>query len=345
MDRFKRSRHSLALRAAAILSLTIGFLHGAKAGSFSDNFNDGNDDGWTRYDPFADVLGQPSYASFDFPDGNRLRISSPPSPDPNSLGAARAADVRADIAQTSFFLTVDLTEWNDNLDQIVGLLARGSRIGLGSTIGYVFMYDPRYFETGEVAGRLEIDRLDGEMPSELTTLRIALDPKHAYRLAFTGLGSNLSGEVFDLNAGSALVANLHATEDKYDAGGPGVVVADASIGGAGPADGTFDNFTAAATAARGDINRDGEVNARDISALLAALADLHEYALAHGIDDSYLKQIGDLDGDGQITNADLQSLLNALRGAGTTSVPEPSSAMLRIAGTSMLFLFSRRGRL
>src|SRR5262245_40355161 len=137
----RKSSRPLALPMAALFAVFL--TANLRASGVSDDFNNGNDAPWTRYDPFADILGQTSYASFSFPGGNSLEISSPVSPNPDSLGSARAADVRADVPQTDFYETVDLVGWNNNLDQIVGLVARATTVGLGTTNGYLFVYNDR----------------------------------------------------------------------------------------------------------------------------------------------------------------------------------------------------------
>lgn len=83
----------------------------------------------------------------------------------------------------------------------------------------------------------------------------------------------------------------------------------------------------------GDFNRDSHVNGADISAMMAALADLPAYKSMKNLDDAQLAAIGDVNRDGQLNNADLQSLLNLLKAGGGSmnSVPEPSSLALGLA--------------
>jgi hypothetical protein len=65
----------LRLSAAALLAAIR-----AHAATIVDDFNDGNDTGWTRYSPFSG-FGAP--ASFTFPGGT----TTMPSPAPGVLGA------------------------------------------------------------------------------------------------------------------------------------------------------------------------------------------------------------------------------------------------------------------
>jgi hypothetical protein len=80
----------------------------------------------------------------------------------------------------------------------------------------------------------------------------------------------------------------------------------------------------------GDFNFDGHVNAADISAMEAALANLNNFESSHGLSSAYVNYIGDLNGDGQVNNADLQVLINDLKtGHGSFSeTPEPGSVVL-----------------
>jgi len=91
----------------------------------------------------------------------------------------------------------------------------------------------------------------------------------------------------------------------------------------------------------GDLDRDGQVNVADISALMSALADLPGYQAMHGpggaqLTNQQLAQIGDFTGDDQVTNADVQGLINYLATGGgfgqgsLMAVPEPSCLALSI---------------
>ena len=89
----------------------------------------------------------------------------------------------------------------------------------------------------------------------------------------------------------------------------------------------------------GDFNRDHKVDAADLPAMLAALADLKTYQAVNQLSDFELQAFGDIDSDGKITNADIQSFLNLLSsGAAMQLVPEPAAWMLFVTGFAILGL-------
>ena len=141
----------------------------------SDDFNDGDDSGWVRLDPLTEA-GAPA-GSFTFPDGG-YRVARGPSPSPEELGAARVGSHRPDIVQQGdFFLSIDVTGWDDAEDQNIGLLAMISEPGLGSTTGYALTLD-----TSERA--LYLSFVDLEAPSTLSTVELldSVSPEVGFRL-------------------------------------------------------------------------------------------------------------------------------------------------------------------
>ncbi len=80
--------------------------------------------------------------------------------------------------------------------------------------------------------------------------------------------------------------------------------------------------------AAGDFNRDGHINAADISQMELALTNPSAYKSLHpDLSDQDLAAIEDVNGDGKFTIADLQDLLIILKSGGgsNASVPEPST--------------------
>src|SRR6476660_8329936 len=125
----------------------------APAQVFSDNFNTGTDTGWTRYNPL-------NVGTWSFPGGNTYRIQAGASPS-SLLGPGRAGSYRADFTySTNFFVAADVVNWNNAIAESFGLGARLNNIGLGTTNGYLFLYDTS-------GGGLEIDRVDAEQTTIL----------------------------------------------------------------------------------------------------------------------------------------------------------------------------------
>ena len=84
----------------------------------------------------------------------------------------------------------------------------------------------------------------------------------------------------------------------------------------------------------GDFNRDGHVNAADITAMEQALTDLNTYQSNNFLSSANLTAIGDFDGDSHVTNADLQGLMSLLAAGGgsVAAVPEPAGGVLAALG-------------
>ena len=96
----------------------------------------------------------------------------------------------------------------------------------------------------------------------------------------------------------------------------------------------------------GDMNRDQQVNASDVSAMIAALANLPAYELAYNLTAAQVTAIGDVNGDGKFNSADVQALekfLAANHGTGIPA-PEPASIVLLVLTTPAFAWFPRRRR-
>jgi len=234
------------MRFIAILGLVYGCAVApvAHASLLFDDFNDGNDAGWTRYDPLAPFGAA---ATFSFPGGG-YRIQAPTSPLPGVVGPGRAGGFRPDTGSANFLLGVDLVGWDDTLEQGFGLVARGGELGLGTGDGYWMHYITRIPQSPGV-GALVLDRIDNEIPLILGVAPIKLDPTQDYRLVFTGVGTLLTGQIFSLSDLTIPLVTLMATDSAYTSGVAGLLVSDLNVGVNGPADATFDNFQASSVAA------------------------------------------------------------------------------------------------
>ncbi len=208
-----------------------------------DNFNDGNDSAptatWSHYDPIGT-------GSWSFPEGNKYRIQSAASPDPGTFGQGRAGSLLPS-SYSDFYVSVDVAGWDPSIHQILGVLARVTNPGPGSTSGYLFSHDSGD-PTSATAGDMDIVRLDGEVPTVLQNLTgndaIHFETNKQYRIVFIGMGTNLIGKVYELPNTSSPVVDLSAGDDGFTSGAVGLMVANnaTSSGYDGPADATFDNF-------------------------------------------------------------------------------------------------------
>src|SRR5688572_7266177 len=199
----------------------------------SDDFDDGNDAGWAHYAPLAPFGADGAYS---FPDGG-YRIEAPVSPAPGQLGPARAGSFKDQDSYSQFFVSVDVTGWNDTLDQSFGFLTRVKEAGLGTTDGYAFTYS-------NDGPSIDISLITDEAVTETrATKEIKILPIKPYRLVFEGDGTSFTGSLFDLEDLTTPLATISATDDTWAEGINGIFVFDNS-GGTKAADATFDNYFA-----------------------------------------------------------------------------------------------------
>jgi hypothetical protein len=246
---------SRRLRAGSvILAVALVLLQSTSLRAQVDDFDDGNDEGWTRFNPLT-VVG--AGATWSFPDG-AYRLEAPAPPVPNA-GPARAFTYRADARYSDFFAAADILAWNNEVNQAFGILGRGDNIGPGTTQGYVCNYNPNQ-SSGQPGGQFQINRATGEAEDgTLASANVTLEPGRAYRMVFMGVGSTLTGKLYALEDLTRPIATIvaHGDEDDRAAtypdgycglfvffrGGQAQWAESTSI-----ADATFDNYVAAATA-------------------------------------------------------------------------------------------------
>jgi hypothetical protein len=207
----------------------------------SDNFEDGNDLGWTRYDPIGSHPLLPDIASFSAA-SKAYRIRTVPSPSPEAAGPARAGAIRNDVSYTDFYVTVDLVDWDESFQQSVGILARVTEAGLGSTDGYVMTYN-------FLGKDIDITRFQNEDPAggglTLTgedSLELVKGKK--YRLVFFGRGTEFGARVFDLENLETPLVDCTGSDTTYPSGVCGLLVYDNSAAETMGTDATFDNYFA-----------------------------------------------------------------------------------------------------
>lgn len=262
------SKHlsSLSLARATLASALTVLLLGATAprlAAQSDNFNDGNDTGWTHYSlpnlpPGAPpyFLPEPGYwgaATYSYPaddsGGTAYRISAPGITNDmiNALNA-RAGSFRQDGYYSGrFFVGTDLLQWNATWRQEAGLLFYFQDIGLGTSDGYTATYSSAY-------KTMYISAIFDEVPDTVGQLAdgsIVLDPTHRYRLeASSHDGGTFLFQLFDKAEPGSPWASVIGQASHYSAGLCGLFVFEQT---APPspmgAEATLDNYYATTPAA------------------------------------------------------------------------------------------------
>src|SRR5437867_10071288 len=104
----ERLHFAKSFSLAAVVLLTFGLACALQAQS--DNFDDGNDQGWTHYDPIKVAVGS-DRGTWTFPSG-AYRIQSLASPAPSTLGPGRIASLRTDVTYSDFYLAADIVGWD-----------------------------------------------------------------------------------------------------------------------------------------------------------------------------------------------------------------------------------------
>lgn len=207
----------------------------------SDNFDDGNDDGWTRYDPQG-TLGQGPQASYFFTNGG-YRIQAHRDPALAQTGPARAGSYRTN-EYSDFEITADIVNWDDSLNQSIGLLARMTQVGFLTTDGYALTYQP-------ASDDIDISHFTDEGARGIISLPLSPDditmvPGRSYRYVWIGRGNQFAVRIYELpNLETPILdaTGMDDTLNPYTNGVCGFLVYDTG-GTAGIADATFDNYSA-----------------------------------------------------------------------------------------------------
>lgn len=234
------SFRALPLVAAAACLLATAPAH---AQNVFDDFDDGNDNGWTRYQPLS-AFG--FGGTYSFPSG-AYRMQAAASPNPAALGVQRVGSLLTGVAVTDFSASVDITGWNDASTTGIGIFARLQQVGLGTTDGYYLHVNLGGAGTPEIV----LDRLTNEaasLPSPAAAPLPAIGQGTALRLTLEGIGSQLVGRVFRLSdLGTPLATISYNDANPYASGAIGIgttglIASSTGIPINSPLDATFDNF-------------------------------------------------------------------------------------------------------
>lgn len=225
-----------------LLSLSLVLYPSVASGQISDDFNDGDDAGWTRLNPLSSfgVL-----ATYSFPDSVSYRMQATASPNPDALGQSRIGALRTEASYSAFRISVDLVTFDPAIEQDVGILARVTTPGLGTLNGYAATFDVD-------EERIFISRIDSEEPSVVGDADLPLDPNRDYRLVFHGYEGRFLVEVFDVNDLTTPLVSAVGEDDTYQDGTAGL------FGNAGQPSGildfVLDNYE---SDDRPDVDQDG----------------------------------------------------------------------------------------
>ncbi|MBK7999312.1 MAG: hypothetical protein IPK15_11525 [Verrucomicrobia bacterium] len=242
----KHSLHSFAralpVRGAVVAAAGLCLVTPTLVGAQSDDFNDGDDAGWSPIDPirtyiFATTGADVPQNTFTVADG-KYRLQAAPTPDP-ALGQGRVLSLREEV-YSNFHIATDLIDWDPAVTNAMGLIGRAGTPGPQTTRGYVFGY---------VSGMnyLDLVRLQNEGTRKIADnviLPITLTPGRGYRMTLTGKGPELTGRVYELNDLNNPIAEIKVSDSNYTDGTSGLVVFPLAASVLGAGDATFDNFAA-----------------------------------------------------------------------------------------------------
>ncbi|MBK9138450.1 MAG: hypothetical protein IPM17_06755 [Verrucomicrobia bacterium] len=238
------SRRGLAAAWAVAVAASCSFVAAPGLRAQTDDFNDGNDAGWSRFD--LALLGL-NGAQYSFPadssGGRAYRIYAPPPV--VDVGAPALAISYTAPLYTRFVIGVDVLNWATGVNQAFGIFARAAEIGFPTIDGYVMNYNV-------ADGDLQINEItDVAGQNTRAELAVALDPRNGpYRWVFSGYENNFLGQVFRLpDTVNPIASVIGSGVIGYDRGQSGLFVFNRDGNVTAPtsfADATFDNFAASA---------------------------------------------------------------------------------------------------
>ena len=197
-----------------LLYLGIMSLMAISLQSQSDDFDDGNDDGWTKVNTLA---GQGVPASWGFPNGNSYSIAME-GHGIEPLGQPRAGSFIQDIIYQNFYMAVDII-FDPSIDQNMGVLARVKEPGLQTLDGYGAVYNPRDADPG---GRLYILNINDEAGTVMAQADIEGEVEENFRLVFRGKGPELKTELYTQSDLLNPVAMVEVFDESHESGFLGV---------------------------------------------------------------------------------------------------------------------------
>jgi hypothetical protein len=192
MTGITQCRGFLIKLAGVLIVLALGIApNSASHGQapFFDDFNDGNDAGWTHYDVLQ-PFGFPG--QFTFPNGNSYSIESPQNYSVLQIQRGRVGAIVNTPSYSDFRITHDIIDWHDGREYVFGPIARAAQPGLGTTDGYLLLLHATDHD-------FALYRVENEDPGDAIggVEEIEMPADRDFRVVFTGQGTQLSGLVYD----------------------------------------------------------------------------------------------------------------------------------------------------
>jgi len=198
----------------------------------TDDFQDGNDTGWSHYHPLKDFGAGGVFAV----SGGLYRLSAPASPAPGLLGPQRIGSLRPERTYSRARVEAEITGWRTDINQAFGLIGRAANLGLGTTEGYTHNYN-------SVSGYHQINFVQGEQPiRQVNESPFPLNPDHRYRMVFQLAGPILVGQVYSSTNSSIPLHTVAGMDDNFTEGISGVFAF--ALNAEHALDTRFDNYAA-----------------------------------------------------------------------------------------------------
>ncbi len=255
------------LRRAGLLLSFLGPVATGPLLAQTDTFDDGNDNGWSHYEPLS-AFGAGGVFQVS---GGVYRLSAPGSPAPELLGPQRIGSLRPEKTYTRARVQAEITGWRTDINQAFGLIGRAANLGLGTTEGYTYNYN-------SVSGFHQINLVQNEQATrQVNESAFPLNPAHRYRMVFQMAGAILVGQLYSTTNASIPLHTVAGMDENFDQGISGVfafaLTADHAL------DTRFDNYAADVPGPLRATVRDanpavGESPADPIPSVTVRLADL-----------------------------------------------------------------------
>lgn len=184
-----QTRHSSFLYSLSLLLAGLMFAPGLLAQT--DDFDDGNDDGWEKYDRSGSAV-------IAVTNGTYYMWSL--SPGAGETGKALVFSTRTNV-YTDFYVAVDLLDWDDNTvtnaRSAIGLAARAADIGPGTTKALVLYWTPAISGGGNRV--FSIYYLWNDVPvAAVAATILTLEKSNSYRMVFSCVSNLVEGKIYNL---------------------------------------------------------------------------------------------------------------------------------------------------